>query len=55
MPRAVPPLEEPVPIVIQPLPPTPPPQAAQPEKEESTEDKSTAPAGRCRDAEFPGH
>jgi len=42
-PRAVPPLEQPIPIIIQPLPPTPPPQAAQPTKEESTDDKAPAP------------
>ena len=42
-PKAVPPLEEPVPIIIQPLPPTPPPQAEQPNKEESIDDKVPAP------------
>jgi protein TonB len=40
-PKPVPPLEEPVPIIIQPLPP--PPQAQQPNNEESTTDKPPAP------------
>lgn len=43
MPKPVPPVEEAVPIIIQPLPPTPPPQAGQPNKEESTDDKAPAP------------
>ena len=42
-PKTVPPLEEPVPIIIQPLSPTPPPQAERPNKEESTDDKAPAP------------
>jgi TonB family protein len=42
MPKSVPPLEEPIPIIIQPLPPTPPPQAEQP-KEETTDDTTPAP------------
>lgn len=43
MPKTVPPLEEPVPIIIQPQSPTPPPQTAQSTKEESTDDKAPAP------------
>jgi periplasmic protein TonB len=43
MPKAVPPLEQPIPIIIQPLPPTPPPQAVPQTKEESTDDKAPAP------------
>jgi protein TonB len=42
VPQAVPSLEEPVPIIIQPLPP-PPTQADQPKKEETTEDQTPAP------------
>ena len=41
LPKAVPPLEQPIPIIIQPLPP-PPPQAER-SKEESTDDKVPAP------------
>jgi TonB family protein len=41
-PKPVPPIEQPVPIIIQPL-PTPPPQAEQLNKEESTDDKTPAP------------
>ena len=44
MPKAVPPLEQPIPIIIQPLPQTPPPDAGQPNKQEATDDK--APASR---------
>ena len=43
MPKAVPPIEEPVPVIIQPLPPTPPPHAEQPSKEEAPNDKTPAP------------
>jgi periplasmic protein TonB len=42
-PKPVAPLEQPVAIIIQPLPPTPPPQAEQPNKEETTDDKAPAP------------
>jgi periplasmic protein TonB len=42
-PKPVAPLEQPVPIVIQPLPQMPPPQAEQPNKEETTDDKTPAP------------
>jgi periplasmic protein TonB len=42
-PKSVPPLDQPVPIIIQPLPQTPPPQATQPTKEETTDDKTPAP------------
>jgi TonB family protein len=42
MPTAVPPLDQPVPIIIQPLPPPPTTQVAQP-KEETTEEKTAAP------------
>jgi len=43
LPKMVPPLEQPVPIIIQPLPTTPPPQAQPQTKEKSTEDKAAAP------------
>jgi len=42
-PKAVPPLEEPVPIVIQPLEPPPRPPDKAEQQEESTDDKSAAP------------
>lgn len=42
LPKSVPPLEQPVPIIVQPLPRTPPPQAQPPTKEEPTEDKPVA-------------
>src|SRR5271170_141786 len=41
-PKPVPSLEQPISIIIQPL-PTPPPQAEQPNKEESPDDKAPAP------------
>jgi len=42
-PKPVPALEQPVPIIIQSLPQTPPPQAEQPTKEQTTDDKTPAP------------
>ena len=42
-PKAVPPLEEPVPVLIQPLPQTPPPQADQASREAAPEEKAPAP------------
>jgi protein TonB len=42
MPKTVPPLEQPISIIVQPVPPTPPPEAGQPNKEESTDDKAPA-------------
>jgi protein TonB len=42
-PKPVPPLEEPVPIIIQPLPQRPPPRADQPGRDQATEEKQPAP------------